>query len=97
MSALCFFAAGKVQHLSEALDKHRLVNYYSRRANRVNNDYFYSLWRSQIPAGIPCGVFFVIHRSFTMAYLGELANNLATYLWFTRTFKMKRSFLINIY
>lgn len=77
--SIMFLAAGQVRHLAEVLVKKKILNYYSRRANPVNNDYyFYSLWRSQILVGVPCGSFLVIQRSFTMAYLEELSNNLAT-------------------
>lgn len=50
---------------------------FSRREIRVDRRYyFYILWKSQIPVGLPCGSLFIIEKTFPMAYLRELANNL---------------------
>lgn len=69
---------GVVREIAEHIINSNKIRNFSRRANRVNRKYyFYALWTSQLPIGVPCGSLFTIEKSFTMAYLRELANNLA--------------------
>lgn len=71
--------AEKAREMARSLiSKHKAI-YFSKRKNSVDRKYyFYCLWRSQLPVGLPCGSFFVIERTFAMAYLRELANNVAS-------------------
>lgn len=70
-------SCGVVREISESIIACNKVRNFSRRASRVNNKYyFYAVWRSQLPVRVPCGSLFTVKKSFTMAYLQELACNL---------------------
>lgn len=73
---LVLISAGKARATARNLIfKHKAVN-FSTRDNKIDKRYYlYCLWRSQIPVGLPCGSFFVIKKTFAMAYLRELVNN----------------------
>lgn len=74
---IIFIKSGAVQQMAECIITTRSTKHFSRRDNIVDRRYyFYLLWRSQFPVGVPCGSFFTIGRGFAMAYLRELANNL---------------------
>lgn len=68
---------GRAPELTESIIRHNMAQNFSRRHNKLNQRYYtFLVWRAQQPIGLPCGSFFKVERSFTMAYLRELANNL---------------------
>lgn len=76
---IIFQKAGGMQTIAELIIRNNRAKYFSRRGNKVGTKYYwYSLWRAQIPVGVPCGSFFVIRKSFAMAYMRELSNNLTS-------------------
>lgn len=86
---IIFSAAGNYRARTEEVIKRETMLSYSTRANRVDRRYyFYLLWKSQLPAGIPCGPFFIIERSFVMAYLRELADNLVNAVLLIQPYKL---------
>lgn len=88
-ATIIFSASGKGRTIAEAIIRKKMIAYFSRRASKLNKRYYcYSLWKAQIPVGVPCGSFFVVQRSFAMAYLRELATNLVNAVLLIKPIKM---------
>lgn len=80
-ASMILVGAGKAQIMAQKLiNKHKNKNFSTRKSRVGSQYYYYCLWSSQIPMGLPCGSFFMIEKSFAMAYLRELANNLTNAL-----------------
>lgn len=84
-STFVFTYAGTIPDMSGCIIRSNRDKYFTRRENKVDKKYHYFIWwRSQCPVGIPCGSFFTIEKSFLMAYLRELAVNLANAVLLTQ-------------
>lgn len=69
--------AGTANVMLNDMIKKNLEALFCRRYDLITNRYCnYLKWKSQPTIGVPCGSFFIIDRSFTMTYYGQLMDNL---------------------